>query len=304
MRTAPLAGLLVALLAVPSPPVEAQSAVAADLWRVAAGTLVVPPALAADGAAALWTPAYAIAGDAPGIRTGVEAIHAPADEGVGGGIASVAFHPRGRWTFSVVYGRLNITDLVRTETSPEALGGIPAFAQVVSLGAARTLAASGVTIGVAVRNLSGQLDDHESSRWAADAGVAYTGRYLRLGAATHYFDPSSSSAASGASYSLGAEYRTAETVVWGAPASFALRYGLGIASGEDPSHLVTAGLTLARLFELDAGAARETTAGIAVWRSRFGAAVTAGRYRVYLARDDGVNGFDATYRFGLAATVR
>jgi hypothetical protein len=304
MRNSPLVGLLLTLLAAQAPPAAAQSAIAADLWRVAAGTLVVPPALATDGSAALWTPAYAIPGEGPGLRVGVEAIQAPADEGVGGAIASVAFHPRGAWTLNAVWGRLDIGDLVRTETSPEALGSIPAYAQVLSIGVARSFAAAGVTVGIAARALDGRLDDHGSTRWTADAGVAYTGRHLRLGATTHFFDPSSASAISGASYSLGAEYRTPVADLWGTPALFAVRYGLGLAHGEDPAHLLTAGVTLAGLLELDAGAAREGTAGTGVWRSRIGAAVTAGRYRVYLGRDGGVNGFDATYRFGLAATIR
>ncbi len=304
MRNSPLAGLCLALLAANAPPTAAQSAVAADLWRVAAGTLVVPPALATDGSAALWTPAYTIPGESAGLRAGVEAIHAPADEGVGGAIASVALHPRGAWTLSAVWGRLDIGGLVRTETSPEALGGIPVYAQVVSIGAARSFAAAGVTVGIAARALEGRLDDHVSSRWAADAGITYTGRHWRLGATTHFFDPSSASALSGASYSLGAEYRTPVSDLWGTPALFAVRYGLGLSHGEDPAHLITAGVTLAGLFELDAGAARERTGGTGVWRSRVGAAVTAGRYRVYIGRDGGVNGFDATYRFGLAATIR
>ena len=303
MRNAPLAGLLLVVLAARVPQAAAQSAVAADLWRVAAGTLVVPAALATDGSAALWTPAYAIPGEGLGLRAGVEAIHAPADEGVGGAIASVAFHPRGAWTLNAVWGRLDIADLVRTETSPEALGSIPAYAQVFSIGAARSFAASGVTVGVAARALDGRLDDHGSTRWTTDAGVAYAGRHLRLGATTHFFDPSSSSAFSGASYSLGAEYSASVADLWGTPALFAVRYGLGLAHGEDAAHLVTAGLTLAGLLELDAGAAREGTAGTGVWRSRVGATVTAGRYRVYIGRDGGVNGFEATYRFGLAATL-
>ena len=304
MRNSPLAGLLLALFAAQAPAAKAQSAVAADLWRVAAGTLVVPAALATDGSAALWTPAYAIPGEGPGLRAGVEAIHAPADEGVGGAIASMAFHPRGAWTLSAVWGRLDIGDLVRTETSPEALGSIPAYAQVLSFGVARSFAAAGVTVGIAARALDGRLDEHGSTRWAADAGVAYSGRHWRLGATTHFFDPSSASAISGASYSVGVEYRAPVSDLWGTPALFAVRYGLALAHGEDPAHLVTAGVTLGGLFELDAGAAREGTAGTGVWRSRMGAAVTAGRYRVYIGRDGGVNGFDATYRFGLAATLR
>ena len=43
---------------------------------------------------------------------------------------------------------------------------------------------------------------------------------------------------------------------------------------------------------------------MALWRSRLGLALTAGRYRVYLGRDGGVNDFGATYRFGLTAAMR
>jgi hypothetical protein len=305
MRTAPRSGLIlagIALLAAPA--ATAQSAIGTDLWRVAAGTLVVPAALATDGSAALWTPAYALPGDGPALRIGVEAIHAPADAGVGGAVASVSYRPRGAWTLNAVWGRLSVGDLVRTETSPEAIGGIPAYAQVLSLGAARRVAGGGLTVGLAARLLAAQLDDRGSTRWTADVGAVYAARHLRLGAATHFFDPSSASAASGASYSLGVEYRTSEGTLWGAPATAGLRYGLGMAHGEGASHLVTAGLSLAGIFEFDAGAAREAVAGLEVWRSRIGAAVSAGRYRVYVGRDGGVNGFGATYRFGLAARFR
>jgi hypothetical protein len=66
-------------------------------------------------------------------------------------------------------------------------------------------------------------------------------------------------------------------------------------------HLLTVGLGLGGVAEVDVGAAREETAGFQVWRSRFGVSLDVGRYRVYLGRDGGVNGFGATYRFGLTA---
>ena len=292
------------LLVVAAAAARGQSAIAADLWRVASGTLVVPQALAGDGAAALWTPAYALPGSGPAARIGVEAYHAPAEAGVGGSTLAVSVRPRGAWTINAVWGRLSIQDLVRTETSPEALGSIAAYAQVLSVGAARTFADGAWTVGVAARALSGRLDDHGSSRWTGDLGAVYTGEHLRLGAATHFFDPSSASAASGASYSVAAALRTSEGSLWGGPARAELRYGLTLAHGEGASHLLTAGVALARAFELDAGAARETTAGASVWRSRVGTAVSAGRYRVYVGRDGGANGFGATYRFGLLATLR
>jgi hypothetical protein len=73
--------------------------------------------------------------------------------------------------------------------------------------------------------------------------------------------------------------------------------------GEEVQHLLSGGLNLGGIAELDVGAAREAEAGVVVWRSRMGLAVSAGRYRIYLGRDGGVNDFGATYRFGLTAAM-
>lgn len=305
MRTVPRRGLLLALPALlAARAVWGQAAITSDLWRVAAGTLTTPAALSADGAAALWTPAFTLAGEGPTGQASVEAIHAPADAGVGGAIAGFSYRPRGAWTLNALWGRLSISDLVRTETSPEALGDIAAYTQVLSLGVARAVGGGAWTVGVAARGLWGRLDTRGSSRWTADLGAVYAVGHLRLGVATRFFDPSSGSAESGATYSFGGQWRTAEGTLWGGPARASLSYGLGLAHGEQASHLLTAGVVLARTLELQAGAAREDVAGEAVWRSRVGAAVSSGRYRVYLGRDGGVNGFGATYRFGLSARVR
>ena len=109
-----------------------QAAVASDLWRVAAGTLVVPSPLADDGSAALWTPATAVPNHGPALRVGVEAIHAPSEVGISGGIASLGIRLGGGGTLNAVYGRLGVDGLVRTETSPEGIGvDIPVYAEVV-----------------------------------------------------------------------------------------------------------------------------------------------------------------------------
>lgn len=306
METRPGLGVVLAAAVVLASPAaaRAQAALTTDLWRVAAGTLVVPPALANDGSAALWTPATTLPGSGLAAHVGVETIHADADAGVSGAVATIAFRPSGTITVNFVYGRMSVGDLVRTETSPEALGGIPAFAQVVSLGVARSVAGGLLTVGAAARALTGQLDTQSRTRLAADVGAQCTTRHVRLGVATRFFDPTSNPRASGAAYSVAGEVRTSAVTVWGAPAVAQLRYGMGFAAGEGPAHLVSAGISLGGAFDLDVGAARESVAGAAVWRSRFGAALTAGRYHVYVGRDGGVNGFGPTYRFGVAAVVK
>ncbi len=305
MRTRVRLGIATALMVLaPARPAGAQATFASDLWRVAAGTLAVPAALASGGSAALWTPAVVLAGPDPTIRLGVETIHAPSESGVAGTVASAALRTRHAWTLSAVYGRVSLSDLVRTGTSPEIVGDIPAYAQALSFGVARSLAARTVTLGVAVRALTTRLDQRTESHWAADVGWLWERPRFRLGAATHFLDPTSRPGRAAASYSLGTEYRSPEIGFWGTPGVLKLRYGASLADGEGVAHLVSGGLALAGVLEVDVGAARESAWGAATWQSRFGAAVTAGRYRVYVGRDGGANGFGATYAFGLAATVR
>lgn len=305
MRTRARLGIATALLMVaPTRPAGAQAGLASDLWRVAAGTLAVPSALATGGSAALWTPAVVLAGSDPTIRLGVESIHAPTESGVAGTVATASIRSRHAWTLSAVYGRISLSDLIRTETSPEIVGDIPAYAQVVSLGVARSVADRSVTLGLAVRALTSRLDQRTASRWAADVGLLWELPRFRLGAATHFLDPTTRPGRAAASYSLGTEYRSPEIGFWGTPGVLKLRYGASLADGEGVAHLVSGGLALAGVLEIDFGAARESAWGAATWGNRFGAAVTAGRYRVYVGRDGGANGFGATYSFGLAATVR
>jgi hypothetical protein len=297
--------LLIAVVAIPggARDARAQAAVVSDLWRVAEGTLVVPSALAQTGSAALWTPAAALPQSGADVRVAIEAVHAPSEVGISGGIATLEVRAGGLGTLNLVYGRLGVDGLSRTETSPEAIGDIAVYAEVLSLGLAHTLA-PGLVVGVAARELSGRLDAYARSQVGVDVGVHYTApARLTLAFATRFFDPTLRSAEAAASYNAAASYRTADRPIWGVKGALTFRYGLTFTHGEGAEHLLSAGLDLGGVLALDAGAAREETAGIAVWRSRMGIGLNVGRYRVYLDRDGGVNGFGATYRFGLAAKL-
>lgn len=284
-------------------PAAGQAAIASDLWRVAAGTLAVPAAIASDGSAALWTPAILVP---PGgwLRVGVESVHSPSEIGVNGALAAVALRA-GRVTLNAVYGRMGLDDLVRTETSPEALGGsIPVYAQVLSLGAARPFGAS-FTAGAAARLLSGRLATRGRAQLGIDLGLVYSGvSRLRLGVATRFFDPTLGEAEQASSYEFGVEYGMADLTLGATRSDVRLRYGATASHGEGVQHLLSAGLGIGGALALDLGAAREQSAGGNVWRSRSALGVTAGRYRVQVGRDGGANGFGATYRFGVAAMVR
>ncbi len=296
--------LLLALNLARATTAGAQPAIVSDLWRVAAGTLVIPAALAEDGSTALWTPAAVLPPGAPAMRVGIETVHSPSEIGVNGGVATVAFRAGKIGTVNLLYGRMGVDGLVRTETSPEAIGGdIAAYSEVLSAGVARAIGA-GFTAGIAARALSGRLDVATRSQLGLDLGVRYTdATRFSFGLATRFFDPSLRGAESAASYSAAASWRTGETPLWGTTAVLALWYGAGWSHGEGMQHLVSAGVIFGGIAELDLGTAREETTGFPVWRSRLGVSLDVGHYRIYLGRDGGVNSFGATYRFGLTARM-
>lgn len=279
-------------------------AASSDLWRVAEGTLVSPAALADDGLAPIWNPASTLAPGGPGVRLGAEAVHSPSEIGVNGGLVAASFRSASVGTVSLSYGRMGISDIVYTETSPEASGGtIPIYSQVISFGIARPLTrvASG---GFALRFLTGRLDRGQNSRIGLDFGVQLATGHVRFGAVTQFLDPSFGSAARSAAYNLGAEARSGTFAALGAPGTVTVRYGLTALEGESAQHLLAVELGLARVLTLDLGASREATASDVVWRSRFALGLGAGRYRIRIDRDGGVNGFGATYGFALTALFR
>lgn len=281
-------------------PLAAQVPLATDLWRVAAGTETRPGALAEGALAPFWTPAVVLA-DSVRVRAGIESIHAPEEIGVTGATAALLLRSRAG-TLAFTYGRVGLDDIVRTETSPEAVGGnVPAWASAASAGLARRFGDHAVA-GLAARVLSGRLGDQDERRLALDFGVTWSPLpRTRAGFATRYFDPLLGRGAAEASYIAGLTHTLPAFDAWGAPARLEARYGLAAQRGEAVQHLLAAGLVLARILALDVGAAREAVAGESYWRTRFGIGLVAGHYHIDVGRDGGVNGFGATYRFGLTA---
>ena len=275
----------------------------ADLWRVAEGTMVVPASLSDDGIAAFWTPAVVLGG-ADRIRVGLSAVHSPSEIGVSGGIAAFSAQV-GIGTVNITYGRLGISNVGYTETSPEVVGGaIDIYNQALSVGVAGRLA-NGLVGGLAVRYLSGKMGFNSSDQLGVDVGAKYEpNQHLRLGVSTHFLDPAFAEPSDAATYSFGAEVRSRSFDAWGTTARLALRLGLEAARADEESQLITAGLWLGPSFVLDYGAEHEKNSVDSVWRSRLGLGVTAKQFTARLARDGGVHGFGATYSFGMTATFR
>src|SRR5438093_10729529 len=97
-----------------------QQATGTSLWRVAATTLPVPPALTLGRAAVLWNPAQTQ--DSARVQLALEAIQTPAAVDATGIIAAVRIPAGSIGQLGLVYGRVGLSDITQTVDSPDQIG--------------------------------------------------------------------------------------------------------------------------------------------------------------------------------------
>ena len=97
------------------PAARAQAPANAALWDLPATTLAVPPALETGATASFWNPAAALA---DGLRFGAQAVQTPDMIGLSGVIAGITRALGPRLGVGLIFGRVEIGDLVRTSNSP------------------------------------------------------------------------------------------------------------------------------------------------------------------------------------------
>ena len=295
-----IAVLLVGLATIPRSG-AAQQAAGTALWRLAATTLPLPPALATGTAAVFWNPAQI--DDSARTQIGLEGIQTPAAIGAAGMLAAVRVRAGAVGQLGFVYGHVGLSDLTRTGDSPDPIGSaVPVYTSALGMTWSRPVL--GGALGATVAYHETRLDDVSVTRWTLDVGASrdiVPG--LRVAAATHFFSSFSSSDPAQDVYA-GVEYRLWQGPLWGDRAVVRGRYGLAFGHGFTADHQVSAGFEVGRIVALDVGLTREGSYGTGGWRPAAGVRVTIGKYRVTLARDAGVNELGSAYRVGVDARFR
>lgn len=296
-----IAVLLVGLAAVPGGSGTAQQAAGTALWRLAATTLPLPPALAIGTAAVFWNPAQIE--DSARTQLGIEGLQTPASIGASGMIAAVRVRAGAVGQIGFVYGHVGLSDLTRTGDSPDPIGSaVPVYTSALGVTWSRPVA--GTALGVTLGYHDTRLDAARLTRWTLDVGLSRTiVPGLRIAAATHFFSVFSASDPAQDLYA-GLEYRLWQGPLWGDHAVVRGRYGLTFGHGFAADHQVGAGLELGRVVAFDVGVTREGSYGVEGWRPAAGVRVTIGKYRVTLARDAGVNELGSAYRVGVDARFK
>jgi len=272
-----------------------------DLLSFPIGLSAEAAALGTTSGSGLWNPATALLPDGFNWRLSVAAMNAPSDIAVSAQLFSIT----GRWrgtTLGVSVTRASVSNILRTDTDPESIGDpVPYGTTVVSLVGARRLS-SHLTIGVAVRERNGSLDDVSKSGVSTDVGVVaehLTPWDLRLGASSFLLSPGSA-ATERASWLFGLDGKVA-----GADSTHSVRvgYSLQVAQALFTEHYIFASARWAGL-EVRGGPVQTDIFGGANLRMRLGIIVHYGGYNIGVAREDGVNGLAPTYQFSLTSLLK
>ncbi|MDH3495956.1 MAG: hypothetical protein OER21_04275, partial [Gemmatimonadota bacterium] len=206
-------------------PAAGQAPEWAVLWRVAASTLPAPAPLGTGPTNIFWNPAAVH--DLPGLSAGLEVLHTPDVVSLSGTVGAVAYRISRRVSAGVVGGRLAVSDLVRTTTSPVSEGSeIQAYTQFIggAIGGGGARLAGGVLLLVH----DALLDQRNEGGVTVDLGVR--GRptdALTFAAATHLAAIPIEQRAT-TEYFLGAEYRVGSPHLWGSPGRILARYGVSL----------------------------------------------------------------------------
>jgi hypothetical protein len=293
-------GPLILFLTTGIPPALAsQQSAGSELWRLAAVTVPLPPALATGAAAAFWTPVQ----ESDHGQLGLDLLQTPAVVGATGLIGAVRVPVRHFGAIGVVYARMGLGDLVRTTDSPDPDGAaIPFYSQSGGITWSNAYGHTGV--GATVTYHDTRFDGARAERWSLDIGVIQgIGDRARIALATRGLSRLANDPAQ--DIEVGAEFRLWRGILWGTTAGRLVgRYGIGFGHPGGADHELGAGLDIGTPVTLDVVLTREASYGNAVWRGAAGLRVSVGRYRVSFARDGGVSDLGSTFRVGLEANLR
>jgi hypothetical protein len=292
------ASLLVSLLLDPSA-AAAQQVPGRDLLEFPLGLLAEPPALSSRMTGSLWNPAANIA--PAGVRgaIGFAGLTTPQEQGVRLEMIAGEYRVRPSITASLSYAQASVSDILRTESDPQSIGGeIPYGTSLLSLGAAATR--RWLTVGAAARYRWASLDNDRSHALSVDAGAiadGIAGTPVRIALSSFLFSPSRSTDA--ATYSAAADLpvlrrdTTAEV-----RAGYSVSHTEG--RGRDDYGFLTGRYGQ---FDASAGVDQSRIYGHSTQRLRLGAGLRYASYTIAFGREDGAAGFGASYQFLLTRVI-
>jgi hypothetical protein len=270
----------------------AQQVPGRDLFEFPLGLLAEAPALSMQMTGGLWNPATASLRAPRRAAFGFAALTTPQEQGVRLDMVGGALNVRPDLTASLSIVNAGVTDILRTDTDPQSLGGeIPYGTTLLSAG----LAASrrNVSLGAALRYRWGTSDSDRSGALATDAGVVIDGFGVvpvRVALSTFLFTPNHRDDAS--------YLAAADIPVVVRDSTFSLRTGYSVNRTENRGREdYIFGTSRYRQLDLSAGLLRSDAFGNTSRSWRLGCGLHYAGYTLAIGREDGAAGIGASYQF-------
>jgi hypothetical protein len=141
----------------------AQNVPGRDLLEFPIGSVAEAPSLATLAGLGIWNPAASVLDSSVRWQLAAATMDGPSAQGVSGQLLSTALSISSIGTISVSWLAANVADLVRTESDPQSVGpDIRYGTSVLSFGLSRNFSRT-LSLGVAVREHRGNLDDIRAS---------------------------------------------------------------------------------------------------------------------------------------------
>jgi hypothetical protein len=277
----------------------AQQVPARDLLDFPLGLSAEAAGLSSRMPAALWNPAATALSNAYRSEFGFAGLATPQDQGVQLDMIGASYRIR-RVTAALSYVQADVSDIIRTESDPQSLGGEISYGTtMVSGGAAATW--GNVSLGATARYRRGTLDAANRRAFSLDGGlivnhVAHTP--ARVSLSTFLFSPWNHAEAT-------TYLAAADAPVMRRDSTFELLAGYSWAQTESHGHdqYISTNATYRR-FEGGIGVLQTTYFGGSARRVRLGLGLHYADYKLSLAREEGAGGFGASYQFVFTRSVK
>ena len=281
-------------------PAAAQQVPGRDLLDFPLGLLAESAPLSSRMTGSLWNPASSMLSSTARAEFGFAGLTTPQDQGVRLEMLGGSYRVRPALTATLSIAQASVSDILRTETDPQSLGGeIQYGTTLASAGVATTRA--NVTAGAAARYRWASVDTKRSGVFAMDVGaivdrVARTP--IRIAVSSFLLTPSRSKEAP--TYLAAADLPLVHR-----DSSFVLRGGYSISRtdgrGREDYGFAT---TSYRQFDASAGVSETAVFGNRDRRWRLGVGVRYAGYTAAIGRENGAVGVGGSYQFLLTRVIR
>ena len=271
----------------------AQQVPGRDLLEFPLGLLAESPALSSQMTGSLWNPATSALAPTQRAQFGFAGLTTPREQGVRLEMVAGSYQVRPGITGSLSFAQASVSDILKTETDPQSLGGdIPYGTTLVSAGISTHR--RNTAFGMAVRYRWGSLDTEHSGTFALDGGVIVdrvAGSPLRIAVSTFLFSPARTQ--EDATY-----FAAADVPIVRRDSTLVVRAGYSRSETEGRGREDYVFATSAyRQLDVSAGLAQSTIFGHVDRRVRLGFSLHYAGYTIAIGREDGTAGFPASYQF-------